>query len=126
MCEFSLAPVKDNDRDDQPTKKRMTEIFKFISDIANKTFDDRGCQTEEGGININSGEVGFEHGDYDFLHEDQKVLISMKRFNGTEGHASCLWKCFAEDGDLQLFVQELFFKLDLFWNNTDFLFFHTI
>ena len=86
----------------------MTEIYKFISDIANKTFDERGCQTEEGGININSGEVGFEHGDYDFLHEDQKVLISMKRFNGTEGHASCLWKCFAEDGDLQLFVQEQF------------------
>lgn len=90
---------------DKSALPRMKEIYKLISDITKKTFDDKNCQTEEGGISIQGGEVGFEHDTFNFIYEDQKVLISVKRFNGKEGHASCLWQCSAIDGgEMALFT----------------------
>ena len=66
----------------------------------------KGCQTEIGGINSDSGEIGFEHADHEIPYEAKSVTIPMKRIKGAEGRASCYWKVDAEgNGDLGLLCQ---------------------
>ena len=80
----SVLELSGNDDNSLP---RLQEIFKFVSDLVGdkkkrdaKTFANRLCQTEEGGIDSFGGEVGFEHESYSFQYEDGKVLIAMKVF----------------------------------------------
>ena len=91
---------------------RMKEIYKFISDMAAdkktrdmKTFEPKACQTEIGGINSANGEIGFEHENHEIPYEAKKVTVPMKRVKGSEGRASCYWRCDVEDGDLNLLGQ---------------------
>ena len=88
---------------DEAAPPRLKNIRNFIANKINKEFDDKKCQTEEGGISLNSGELCFEHDHFDFIREDEKVLIPIKRLNGTEGHASCLWLITVLEGTMDLF-----------------------
>ena len=88
---------------DEAAPPRLVNIGSFIDDKINKEFDDKQCQTEEGGISVNSGEVCFEHDHFEFIREDQTVMIPIKRVNGTEGHASCLWQITVLEGKMNLF-----------------------
>ena len=90
----------------------MKEIYKFISDMASEKkkrelliFEAKACQTEIGGINSANGEIGFEHESHEIPYEAKKVTVPMKRVIGSEGRASCYWRCDVEDGDLNLLGQ---------------------
>ena len=93
---------------------RMKEIYKFISDMASEKkkrelliFEAKAVQTEIGGINSANGEIGFEHEHHEIPYEAKKVTVPMKRVKGSEGRASCYWRCDIEDesADLGLLAQ---------------------
>ena len=88
---------------------RMKEIYKFISDMASEKkkrelliFEAKAVQTEIGGINSANGEIGFEHEHHEIPYEAKKVTVPMKRVKGSEGRASCYWRCDIEDKDSDL------------------------
>ena len=98
--------------DSRSTVRRLKEIYAFISDLMTgkhskdlREFITVACQTNIGGINSASGEIGFEDSTNEVPYEARKIILFMRRVKGSEGMASCYWTCKLsdpDDGDMNL------------------------
>ena len=101
--------------DSRSTVRRLKEIYAFVSDLMTgkhsrdlREFIAVACQTNIGGINSASGEIGFEDSTNEVPYEARKIILFMRRVKGSEGRASCYWTCKLsnpEDGDMNMLCQ---------------------